>query len=85
MKKSFFQGPYTFAWGKYKNAPKRENNFEGLTKLIYWAFPEIVRNPPVEDIGYPGGSQKIGYPGGVGISSEDIQGVNLINCRNPGC
>ena len=43
--------------------------------LLNWAFPEIVCNPPVEDIGYPGGSQKIGYPGGLGISSEDIQGA----------
>ena len=43
------------------------------------ALPEIVRNPPVEDIGYPGGSQKNGYPGDLVISSEDIQGVNHIN------
>ena len=64
----------------------RECQVLPLCKLVrHWAFQEIVRNPPVEDIGYPGGSQKIGYPGGLGISSEDIQGVNLINCRNPGC
>ena len=48
-------------------------------KITTRAFLEIVRNPSVEDIGYPGGFQKIEYPRGLGISSEDIQVVNHIH------
>ena len=54
---------------------QREKVTLRVGKSSKWAFPEIVRYPPVEDIGYPGGSQKIGYPGGLGISRKDIQGV----------